>query len=97
MRLMTATLASSTLIALLAGCTPGPNAVTSSSVAALPPAAKAVLSSDAQIVDVKKATYDKGGTDYLITYRLNNELNQILYADYHETTPTYVFEKYSVR
>ncbi|RYZ64957.1 MAG: hypothetical protein EOP08_07950 [Proteobacteria bacterium] len=77
------------------GCNPKPVAIYKIQQSELPPAAKALLSSEAEIVDVHQAVYDKGGKDYIIDYKIDGNTKQVKYADYHQTQPTYVFEKFN--
>lgn len=79
---------------LLIGCTPRPAAIYKVQQSALPPGAKALLSPEAQIVDVHQAIYAKGGKDYIIDYKIDGVFKQVKYADYHQSQPTYVFEKF---
>ena len=79
--------------ALAMGCNPSPRSVTRVQPSALPPAAKALLSPEAQITGVSKAVYDKGDVDYIIDYTVDGVAKQQIYGDYHQTKPTGVFEK----
>jgi hypothetical protein len=76
------------------GCNPKPVAYYKVESSALPPAAKALLSPEAEIVDVHQAVYAKGGKDYVIDYKIDGVQKQVKYADYHQSQPTYVFERF---
>ena len=76
------------------GCNPKPKAIYQVDSSALPPAAKALLSPEAEILGVQRAVYAKGGTDYIIDYKIDGDVKQVKYADYHQSQPTYVFERF---
>lgn len=76
------------------GCNPKPAAIYKVEQSALPPAAKALLSPEAEIVDVHLAQYAKGNKDYVIDYKIDGVQKQVTYGDYHESQPTYVFESF---
>lgn len=80
------------LILVGVGCNPKPVAIYKIQQSALPPAAKSLLSPEAEILDVHQAVYDKGGKDYIIDYKIDGSVKQVKYADYHQSQPTYVFE-----
>ena len=77
------------------GCNPKPTAVYRVENSALPPAAKALLSPEAEVVNVREAVYDKGNKDYIIDYKIDGATKQVTYADYQQSQPTYVFERFS--
>ena len=76
------------------GCTPRPAASYKIQQSQLPPAAKALLSPEAEIVDVHENVYAKGSQDYVIDYKIDGVFKQVKYGDYHQSQPTYVFEKF---
>lgn len=94
MKRATMILAATVLGSALLGCNPKPAAVYTIDRSALPPGAKALLSPDAQITSVHQAVYAKGGKDYIIDYKIDGIPKQVKYADYHQSQPTYVFEKF---
>ena len=91
---MVATAAAMILGSAIVGCTPKPAAVYAIDRSALPPGAKALLGPDAQITSVHQAVYAKGGKDYIIDYKQDGIPKQVKYADYHQSQPTFVFERF---
>ena len=79
------------------GCTPRPVAIYRIQNSELPPAAKSLVSPDARVTQVRQAVYAKGEIDYWIDYvTAEGSAKQIKYADYHQSQPTYVFERFDV-